>query len=106
MAWSHVNKVVHMMMVGKQKERGKSQWVLQGLSPSNLLSANRSHLLRALPLPNSFISLRLSLKHMSFELRASGLQSRHSISWATPPIHFTLAVLEMGSHELFAQVGL
>jgi hypothetical protein len=25
MAWSHVNKVVHMMMVGKQKERGKSQ---------------------------------------------------------------------------------
>jgi hypothetical protein len=31
--------------------------------------------------------------------RASLLQSRHSGAWATPPVHFVLAILEMGSYE-------
>jgi hypothetical protein len=34
---------------------------------------------------------------LGFEFRASCLQSRHSITWATPPVH-----LEIGSLELFA----
>jgi hypothetical protein len=33
---------------------------------------------------------------LGFELRASHLQSRHTISWATPPVHFALIILEMG----------
>jgi hypothetical protein len=39
------------------------------------------------------------------KLKASCLQSRLSTTcttWATPPVHFTLVILEMGSHELFA----
>jgi hypothetical protein len=43
---------------------------------------------------------------LTFEFRVLSLQSRHSISWATPSVHFTLVILEMGSHKLFAQVGL
>jgi hypothetical protein len=39
-----------------------------------------------------FIYLLLGL---GFELRASHLQSRQSASWATPPVHFPLVILEM-----------
>jgi hypothetical protein len=31
-----------------------------------------------------------------FELRALHLQSRHSTTLATPPVHFALVILEMG----------
>jgi hypothetical protein len=41
-----------------------------------------------------------------FELRASYLQSRYSTAWSTPPVHFAQGILEMESHELFAQAGL
>jgi hypothetical protein len=34
------------------------------------------------------------------------LQSRCSIAWATPTVHFGLVILEMGSCELFALGGL
>jgi hypothetical protein len=40
---------------------------------------------------------------LEFEIRASHLQSRCSTAWSIPPIHFALLILEMGSHELFAQ---
>jgi hypothetical protein len=30
-----------------------------------------------------------------FELRALCLQNRHSITWAMPPVHFALVILEM-----------
>jgi hypothetical protein len=30
------------------------------------------------------------------------LQSRHSATWKTPPVHFALVILEMGSCEIFA----
>jgi hypothetical protein len=40
------------------------------------------------------------------EFRASNLQNRHSITWATPPVYFVLVILEMRSPELFAQAGL
>jgi hypothetical protein len=40
-----------------------------------------------------------------FELRVSHLQSRLSTTWATPPVHFVLLILEMGSCEQFAQTG-
>jgi hypothetical protein len=33
-------------------------------------------------------------------------QSRPSIIWATPPVHFVLVILERGSCELFVQSGL
>jgi hypothetical protein len=33
---------------------------------------------------------------LGFKLRASGLQSKHSIAQATPPVHFALVILEMG----------
>jgi hypothetical protein len=33
-------------------------------------------------------------------------KSRHSTVWTTLPIHFSLVILEMGSHKLFAQAGL
>jgi hypothetical protein len=38
---------------------------------------------------------------LGFELRALSLQSRHSTAWATPPVHFALVILKMGSCELF-----
>jgi hypothetical protein len=40
---------------------------------------------------------------LGFELRASHL---HSSCIATPPVHFALGILEVGSRELFAWVGL
>jgi hypothetical protein len=40
-----------------------------------------------------------------FELKPSLLQSRHSTTWATPPVHFALVILEMGYQELFARAG-
>jgi hypothetical protein len=43
---------------------------------------------------------------LRFELRTSGLQRRPSSTWATPPVHFALVILEMGSRELFAHAGL
>jgi hypothetical protein len=33
------------------------------------------------------------------------LQSRCCTAWATPPVHFSLIILEMESHKLFAQAG-
>jgi hypothetical protein len=42
------------------------------------------------------------LVELEFTLRASHLQSRHSTVWATPLVHFSLVILEMGSQELFA----
>jgi hypothetical protein len=44
---------------------------------------------------------------LGFELRPLSLQSRHSTTWATPLVHFSQVILEMGvSHELFGQAGL
>jgi hypothetical protein len=39
-------------------------------------------------------------------IRALRLQSRHSSTWATSPLHFALVILKMSSHKLFAQAGL
>jgi hypothetical protein len=41
---------------------------------------------------------------LGFELRTSSFQIRHTAR-ATPPAHFVLVILEMDSHQLFAQVG-
>jgi hypothetical protein len=49
-----------------------------------------------------YIYIHTQLVWLEFELRALHLQSRHS----TPPVCFALVILEMGSHELFAQAGL
>jgi hypothetical protein len=38
---------------------------------------------------------------LGFELRASGLQSRHCTAWATSPVHFALVILDMESCKLF-----
>jgi hypothetical protein len=47
------------------------------------------------------------LMELGFELRASLLQSRCSPTWATPPVHFALVILEMGAlYELIAPAGL
>jgi hypothetical protein len=43
---------------------------------------------------------------LGFELRTLWLQSRYSTTWTTSPVHFSLVVLEMGSHKLFAWTGL
>jgi hypothetical protein len=43
---------------------------------------------------------------LEFEFRASSLQSRCSILWATPPVQFALIILDMGSGELFFWDGL
>jgi hypothetical protein len=48
----------------------------------------------------------LLLMELGFELRALCLQSRYSITWATPPVHFALVILEMESCELFALASL
>jgi hypothetical protein len=34
------------------------------------------------------------------------LAKKHSTTWATPLVHFSLVILEMGCHKLFAQAGL
>jgi hypothetical protein len=46
------------------------------------------------------------LMGLEFELRALHLQSKCSITGATPPVCFALVILEMGALELFAQAGL
>jgi hypothetical protein len=38
---------------------------------------------------------------LGFDLRVLDLQSRVSNTWATPPVHSALVILEMRSHELF-----
>jgi hypothetical protein len=46
---------------------------------------------------------------LGFELKVSSLQSRCSTSWATPPVHFALIILEIGGGglwELFTLAGL
>jgi hypothetical protein len=37
---------------------------------------------------------------------ASHLQTIHPTTWTTPPVHFALLTLEMGSPELFVWAGL
>jgi hypothetical protein len=41
-----------------------------------------------------------------FGLRALCLQSRHSTTWATAPVHFALIIVDMRFHELFFQAVL
>jgi hypothetical protein len=41
--------------------------------------------------------MRTFLATKSFFLAVLGFELR---AWATPPVHFTLVILEMGSHEL------
>jgi hypothetical protein len=43
---------------------------------------------------------------LGFELKPLHLQTRCSTTWTTPPVHFALVILEMGTRELFAQAGL
>jgi hypothetical protein len=38
-------------------------------------------------------------------VRALSLQNRHSITWATPPVHFALVILEARSCKLLAWAG-
>jgi hypothetical protein len=38
---------------------------------------------------------------LEFELKASHLQSRRSTASSTPPVHFAVVILEMGSCKLF-----
>jgi hypothetical protein len=38
---------------------------------------------------------------MEFELRALRLEDRHPTARATPPVHFALIILEIGSGKLF-----
>jgi hypothetical protein len=59
-----------------------------------------------LTLGSLVIKCSLFLVGLGFELRALGLQSRLSTAWTTPPVHFTLLILEMGSQELFALANL
>jgi hypothetical protein len=49
---------------------------------------------------------KVFLVGLEFELRTLHLQSRLSTAWATPPGHFAVDILEMGSLELFPQAGL
>jgi hypothetical protein len=52
------------------------------------------------------LNIKFSLSHFfSFGgpgIWTQGLQSRPSTVRATPPVHFALVILEMGSYELFA----
>jgi hypothetical protein len=43
-----------------------------------------------------YIIFLLLLLGLGLELRASHLQSQHPTTWATPPVHFALFILEMG----------
>jgi hypothetical protein len=43
--------------------------------------------------PSLFCFVLVGLR---FELRALRLQTKHSIAWDTPPIHFSLVILEVG----------
>jgi hypothetical protein len=43
-----------------------------------------------------FLCFCLVLVGLGFELRALSLQSRCFTTWATPPVHFALVILEMG----------
>jgi hypothetical protein len=54
----------------------------------------------------TFLFFGFFLVRLEFELRTSHLQSRHSTTWGTLPVHFTVVILEMGSWEPFAQTGL
>jgi hypothetical protein len=48
-----------------------------------------------------FLFCLFVLVELGFELSTSHLQSRHSIVQATPPVRFSLVILEMGSCKLF-----
>jgi hypothetical protein len=43
---------------------------------------------------------------LGLKLRASHLQSRCSTYSSTPPVHFAVVILEMGSQELFGWAAL
>jgi hypothetical protein len=51
-------------------------------------------------------SLSLSWTRVWTQVLHSHLQSRPSIAKATPPVHFALVILKVGSHKLFAWIGL
>jgi hypothetical protein len=53
-----------------------------------------------------FFSFFLFLVGLGFELRLVCLQSRHTTTWATPPIQFSLVVLEMGVSQIICWAGL
>jgi hypothetical protein len=46
----------------------------------------------------------LCLGGLGFEFRASFLQSKHSTSQVTPPVHFALVILEVGVSGTICQV--
>jgi hypothetical protein len=56
-----------------------------------------------LSMPDCFF---VFLVELGYELKASHLQSWCCTTWATPPVHFVLFILEMGSHEIFAWAAL
>jgi hypothetical protein len=53
-----------------------------------------------------FYSFFFFLAGLEFELKTWLLQNSCSAASATPPVHFALVILEMGSCELFPQAGL
>jgi hypothetical protein len=52
------------------------------------------------------IKLDTFLMGVRFELRTLCLQSRPSTTWTTPPVHFALDVLEMGSCKCMSGLAL
>jgi hypothetical protein len=57
-------------------------------------------------IPSPLHLIYLFLMGMKFQVRASHLQSRRSITRASPAFHFALVILEMGSLKIFARIGL
>jgi hypothetical protein len=46
------------------------------------------------------------LMRLRFELRASHLQTKHSTTWDTPPVHLGLIILEMGVSQTICEAWL
>jgi hypothetical protein len=52
-----------------------------------------------------FFSYSFFFSREGFEFRALHLQSKCSTAWATPPVHFAMVILEMGSHKVFTKLA-
>jgi hypothetical protein len=69
------------------------QWVIPAL---RLRTCGWLHSHTAVRAAFFSLSFCFCFEGLGFELRASRLQSRCCTTWATPPVHFALVLLEMG----------
>jgi hypothetical protein len=64
--------------------------------PDLCLPSSRDYRCELLIPASTYVSFFFFLVGLGFEFRALHLQSRCSIAWAMPPVHFALVILEMG----------